>query len=126
MTSVAITWQLYELTNKSDPLALGALGLAKAAPLIIFANVGGTVADAVDRRRLLMTTQAIFLCLSALLALATWQGLVSVPLLYGVAVATGAVTAFDNPARQALVVNLVSKEAVPRALTLWMSTFTVA
>ena len=52
MQIVAVAWQVYRLTN--DPLALGALGLARVLPVILFGLAGGVFADVVDRRRLLL------------------------------------------------------------------------
>ncbi len=56
MQQVALTWQLYLLTH--SPLALGLLGAFKALPVLVFALGGGVVADAFDRRKLMIATQA--------------------------------------------------------------------
>ena len=125
MTPVAIQWQVYLLTGK-DPFALGAIGLAKAVPMILMALVGGVVADAVDRRRLLLVTQSIYLLLSLVLAGAARWGVTHVGLLYGVMGLTGALMALDLPARQALVPNLVPREVLPRALSVNITSMTLA
>src|SRR5436305_10728590 len=54
-TSVAMAWQIYELTN--SPLQIGLLGLARALPQMCLTLVGGLLADAVDRRRMMMAMQ---------------------------------------------------------------------
>jgi MFS family permease len=115
MTWVAVPYQVYVLTGNS--FALGSIGLARGLPLIVMALLGGVIADVIDRRRLLIATQSIYLCLSALLAYAAYRGFTSVPLLYGVSVAGGALLALDLPARQALMPNLVPKEAFPHAVS---------
>jgi MFS family permease len=124
MTWVAIPYQVYVLTGK--PLALGTIGLARGVPLILMALVGGVIADVIDRRRLLIATQSLYLCLSALLAYAAYRGLTTVPLLYGVSIAGGALLALDLPARQALMPNLVPKEAFPHAVSYNAFTFQFA
>ena len=61
MQVVAVSWQVYQLTG--DPLALGAIGLARVLPVILFGVFGGVFADVVDRRLLLLGTQsAMMLC----------------------------------------------------------------
>src|SRR5512133_4001249 len=88
MQQVAVVWQLYLFTR--SPLALGLLGFFRVAPVIVFALGGGVVADAVDRRRLMLVTQTILAGVSVTLALATHHGLARPALLYGL-VAIGAV-----------------------------------
>ena len=55
MQTIVIAWQMYELTNSA--LGVGLTGLARAIPLMAFSHIGGLVADAIDRRRLLIVTQ---------------------------------------------------------------------
>lgn len=114
--TVALAWQVYTLT--SSPLQLGLLGVARAVPFILLSVVGGVFADTVDRRRLLVVVQAILLALSAVLALVTATGVATVPLLLGITLVSGAASAFDNPARQALIPGLVTREELAAALTL--------
>jgi MFS family permease len=122
---VAIPFQVYLLSNK-DPNALGLIGLARGVPIILMALAGGAIADAFDRRKLLMVTQLVFFALSALLAVAAWQGFTSLPLLYGVTAAGGVLVAVDLPARQALLPNLVPPPAFPRAVSLNATLFQLA
>jgi len=123
-TNVAIAWQVYELTG--DPLALGGIGLARILPITVVALAGGVFADAFDRRSLLVATAVAGACTSAVLAWATFAGAVTLPLLYACAAVGGAVTAFDNPARQALLPNLVPREVLGRALSLGTASFHAA
>src|SRR5216683_7797440 len=73
MQLVAINWHIYLLTGSA--LALGLVGLFRAGPIILCSLMGGVVADVIDRRRLMMTTQTVMLTSSAILALITFGGL---------------------------------------------------
>src|SRR5438445_4276731 len=73
MQLVAINWHIYLLTGSA--LALGLVGLFRAGPIILCSLMGGVVADVIDRRRLMMTTQTIMLTCSAILAIVTFSGL---------------------------------------------------
>src|SRR3954447_2258133 len=66
MQQVAVVWQLYLLTE--SPLALGMLGAFRVIPIVVFALGGGVVADALDRRRLMMATQSVLALVSVALA----------------------------------------------------------
>src|ERR1700675_4899540 len=72
-TTVAMAWQIYQLTN--SPLQIGLLGLARAVPQMVLLLFGGLLADAVDRRRLLMVVQLLQLSVSASLAVGTALGI---------------------------------------------------
>ena len=124
MQSVAINWHVYLLTKSA--FALGLVGLFKGVPIVLCSLMGGVVADAVDRRRLMITTQTVMLMSAAALALATVAGLQSVwPIYLLTAVASGA-TAFDIPARQALMPTLVPAKDFPNAVSLGLMVFNVA
>ncbi len=116
MQQVAVVWQLYLFTR--SPWALGLLGLFRVAPLIVFALGGGVVADAFDRRRLMIATQSTFALVSAGLATVSATGCAGAWALYGAAALTGMAGAFDAPARQALLPLLVPREDLPAALGL--------
>jgi len=116
MQQVAVVWQLYLFTR--SPWALGLLGLFRVVPLIVFALGGGVVADAFDRRRLMIATQSTFALVSAVLATVSATGHAGAWALYGAAALTGMAAAFDAPARQALLPLLVPREDLPSALGL--------
>ncbi|MHB8620609.1 MAG: MFS transporter [Chloroflexota bacterium] len=118
MQSIGISWQLYLLTN--SPLQLGLLGLFRAVPFMALSLAGGALADTFDRKRLLIVTQTSQMLLTTLLVAATASGHVAPWLLYGVTFLSGAATAFDAPARQAMIPSLVSRQELPAALTLTM------
>lgn len=116
MRDVAMAWQLYLLTR--SPVALGLLGAFRVAPIVVLALGGGVVADAVDRRRLMLVTQSILAAVSVALAVLTHRGLASPAWLYGLTAVAAAASAFDGPARQSLVVNLLPTRDVPNGLAL--------
>ena len=116
MQLVAINWHIYILTGSA--LALGLTGLMRVVPVIVFSLIGGVFADRHDRRRVLLATQSVMMVFAAILGFVTTGGWVSAPLIYLLAALTAATVAFDAPARQALVPNLVSKEHLTNALSL--------
>jgi MFS family permease len=116
LTSVAMVWQIYEMTN--SPLQLGVTGLFRAAPVILFSLTGGWLADRMDRRRLLIATQTLALLLSLVLALLTDSGRVQVWHIYAVTFLSSALMVFDQPARGAMIPGLVPREHLPTAFAL--------
>ena len=124
MQSVALHWHVYLLTH--SPLALGLVGLTRVIPIIVFSLGGGIVADRADRRKVMFTTQASMALLSATLAALTFSGRETVLGLYALNALLAAASAFDNPARQALVPRLVPVEHLPGALSLNLTMFQAA
>src|SRR5438067_6546793 len=118
MQLVAINWHIYLLT--SSALALGIVGLFRAGPIILCSLMGGVVADVIDRRRLMMTTQTIMLACSAILALITFNGLRRIWPIYLLTAIASAAWAFDTPARQSLMPSLVPAKDFPNAVSLSM------
>ena len=115
-TQVAVAWQLYELTE--SPLQVGLIGLARVIPLLSLGLFGGLLADAVDRRRLMMATQIAQCSLSSTLVVASLTGAVTPLLLYLVSGALALCTALDSPARQSIVPNLIPREHLASGLAL--------
>ncbi|MBI4523263.1 MAG: MFS transporter [Deltaproteobacteria bacterium] len=116
ISTVAVAWQVYEITN--SPFQLGLTGLFRALPIIIFSLPGGVLADRMDRRRLLLMTQTLAMCLASALGVLTSQGLVQVWHIYAVAFLSGAINIFDAPARTAMIPNLVRREQLAVAYAL--------
>lgn len=117
MMQVALGWELYERTHSA--FALGLVGLATALPVVVFALPAGHVVDRYDRRSILIWAQVLFSAASfALAAISHWHG--PVPLIYAILLLRGAVQAFNNPARQALVPRLVPVGTLTNAVT-WAS-----
>src|SRR5438876_323798 len=123
MQLVAINWHIYLLTGSA--LALGLVGLFRAGPIILCSLMGGVVADVIDRRRLMMTTQTIMLACSGMLALITFNGLRRVWPIYLLTAIASAAWAFDTPARQSLMPSLVPAKDFPNAVSLSMLMFQI-
>ncbi|MBM4261242.1 MAG: MFS transporter [Deltaproteobacteria bacterium] len=115
-TTVAMAWQIYELTN--SPLQIGLIGLVRAVPQVLMLLFGGVLADAVDRRKLMMITQVSLFLVSAALALTTMTGHINVLILYGVTVFLALFTSLEGPSRHAIVANLVPAEDLARAMAI--------
>ena len=124
MQSVAINWHVYLLTKSA--FALGLVGLFRGVPIILCSLAGGVVADAVDRKKLMVVTQSIMLVSAAVLTAATLAGLESVWPIYVLSALSAAAQAFDTPARQALMPMLVPEEDFPNAVSLAVIVFNVA
>ncbi len=121
MQLVAINWHVYILTR--SPLALGIVGLVRVVPIIVCSLIGGVVADAVNRKRLMLVTQTVMLASAGVLAVVTARGLKSVWPLYLLTAISSAAVAFDNPARQAILPTLVPAEDFPNAVSLGLIVF---
>src|SRR4051812_5484716 len=115
-TSVAMAWQIYELTN--SPLQIGLLGLARAIPQMGLTLFGGLLADAVDRRRIMMGTQVAQFCVSTFLVTCTVAGVISPAILYVCSACFALFNALENPARQAFVPNLLPREDLASGIAL--------
>jgi MFS family permease len=127
MQSAAILWHVSLLVPENRrALALGLVGLVRVIPVVFFSLVSGVAADVYDRRKLMLVTQAVMAALAATLAILTWRGLHSAWPVYAIAAASSAAGAFDLPARQSLIPNLVPREHLPNALTLNTIMFQVA
>ena len=124
MQLVAINWHVYLLTKSA--LALGAIGLVRVIPIILCSLLGGVVADAVDRKRLILATQVLMLGSAGALALVTAGGLHSVWPIYLLTALSSAAVAFEAPARQALLPSLVPEEDFQNAVSLYMIVFQVS
>jgi MFS family permease len=108
MQSVAVGWQVYEMTRR--PLDLGLVGLAQFLPGIVLFLVAGHVADVYDRRKVLIACEGGFgICLVLLMLLARFQ-LRSVVAIYAVTVLLGVVRAFNGPASRSILPHLVPEE----------------
>jgi MFS family permease len=119
MQAAAILWHVSLLVPPDRKgLALGLVGLVRVIPIVVFSMISGVVADAWNRRRLMLVTQTAAALVALTLALLTTRGLHSVWLLYGLTALSSSVGAFDLPARQALVPMLVPREHLPNAISL--------
>ncbi|HEX9662280.1 MAG TPA: MFS transporter [Candidatus Binatia bacterium] len=118
-TTVAIAWQIYELTN--SPLQLGFMGLARGVPQVAMLLFGGLLADALNRRKVILCTQSILLVVSAALAFSTFTEKTTPPTLYAATVALALFSSLEAPARHSIVSNLVPREDLAAALAIYNS-----
>lgn len=116
MQVVAQGWLVYQLSH-SD-LMLGIVGFAAAIPSVLVTPWGGVVVDRMPRRRLLLMTQASAMILALILAALTFTNVVQTWHIVLLAAGLGFVNAFDAPARQAFVVDMVGREDLPNAIAL--------
>ena len=124
MQSVAVGWQVYEITKR--PLDLGYVGLAQFLPGFALFLFAGHAADLYDRRKLLMWCYGGFALCSALLLAITWRAPQSVHAIYFVLVLLGIVRCFNWPASRALLPQLVPEEHFSNAVAWTASTFQIA
>ena len=121
---VALPYQVFLLTGSS--FAVGAIGLFQAVPLLVLSLFGGVIADAVDRRRLLLATQAGLAVVSLGLAIVTQLGVASVPLLYLLTALGACFSALDSPTRASLIPTLVERRQMNAAMALNQTAWQVA
>jgi MFS family permease len=119
MQNAALLWNVSLLVPADRKgLALGMVGLVRVIPIVIFSMISGVVADAVDRRKLMLLTQSGSAVVALGLAWLAFSGNTSVWPVYALAALSSAVGAFDLPARQSLVPNLVPRQDLPNAISL--------
>jgi MFS family permease len=121
MDSIAEAWLVYRLTGSS--LLLGTVAFAGQIPVFLMAPIGGMVADRWNRHRVVIATQAISMVLAGILAALTLSHRVTVWEVVVLAALMGAVNAFDIPARQAFLVDMVGREDLMNAIALNSSMF---
>ncbi len=121
MQTVAQSWLVYRLTGSA--LLLGTVGFAGQIPVFLLAAVGGAVADRFSRHRIVIATQTSAMLLAFVLAVLTLAGRVTVWEIMVLSALLGVVNAFDIPARQAFLVEMVSREDLMNAIALNSSMF---
>ena len=122
MQIVALSLLVLKITHGSA-LALGTVSLAQALSFFFFALLGGSVADRIDKRRLLLFTQSTSAGLAILLGVLTGAGLIHFWMILVISFVNGTVLSFDQPARGALVPVLVPKEDLMNAISLQSAVF---
>ena len=117
ITRVATSWLVYRLTG--SVLLLGVVGFCGQIPTLVLAPFTGVLVDRWNRHRILVVTQALSLAQSAALAVLTLSGVITVPHVLLLQLAQGVINAFDTPARQAFVSEMVEDRAdLPNAIAL--------
>jgi len=123
MLQVALGWELYERTHSA--LALGMVGLVTVIPVVLLALPAGHLADKMDRRKIVMAAQVVFITMSLSLALLSYErGPIWV--MFVILLVRGTAQAYNNPARSALLPRLVPAEVFTNAVTWSSSGFQIA
>ncbi len=120
---IVIGWQVYDIARQTMDIEaaafqLGLIGLVQFAPLFLLTLVSGWTADRIDRRYIARAVLALEMLCAAILFWATWTGVISLPILFGVAALLGVARAFAGPAFGALAPNLVPREILPKAIAM--------
>jgi len=122
--NLAASILIFRLTHSA--FMLGLLNFCQFAPVLVLAPWTGSIADRVDRRKLLLATQSCAVAITGTLAVLTSRGDATTWVVIGFAGAVGVVAAFSNPAQMAMVGSLVSKDDLPQAVALNSATFNLA
>jgi MFS family permease len=112
----ALFWHIRTLTE--EPIALGGIGLARILPIVIFSLISGVIADSFNRTKILFITQSCAALLALILGLLTQFGQITIWHIYLLTALQAVAIAFDGPARQALVPNLVPAKDLPNAFSM--------
>ena len=120
---IVIGWQVYDIARATMPIReaafqLGLIGLVQFVPLFLLTPISGWAADRLDRRHIGRAVLLLEMLCAAILFLSTYEGWISLPILFGVAALLGVARAFAGPAIGALAPNLVPRELLPRAIAL--------
>jgi MFS family permease len=124
MQTVAVGWQIYEVTRR--PLDLGLIGLSQFLPFVLLILPAGHFADTRDRRRILVACYVLLLLCALLLLAFAWRGLHSAWPVFGAMTLFGVARAFAMPASQALLPNLVERRHFGKAVALNSSLWQVS
>jgi MFS family permease len=123
MLQVALGWELYERTHSA--LALGMVGLVTAIPVVLLALPAGHLADKVDRKKIVIVAQMLFVSMSLSLAFVSHVA-GPIPIIFAILLVRGIGQAYNNPARSALLPRLVPAEVFGNAVTWSSSAFQTA
>ncbi|HEX6073360.1 MAG TPA: MFS transporter [Sphingomicrobium sp.] len=120
---IVIGWQVYDIARETMSIReaafqLGLIGLVQFVPLFVLTPVSGWAADRLDRRHIARAVVSLELLCALILAIAAWEGFISLPILFSVAALLGVARAFAGPALGALAPNLVPREILPNAIAL--------
>lgn len=124
LQNTAQSWLVRSLSP--SPLALGLVGFCSSLPMFVLSLFGGVMADRMDKKRALMATQAALGVFAGLLAWLTLSGIVRLPHIFAIALASGTAAALDAPLRHSFVYHLVQKDDLPAAIALNSAAFNSA
>ena len=122
--NLAAALLIYRLTHSA--LLLGVLNFSQFIPILVLTPWAGSLADRLDRRKLLLVSQSFGVVLAAGLAALAWGGLATTWVVIADTLCLGVVSAFSAPGQQALIVSLVRRDEVPTAVALNSMTFNLA
>jgi MFS family permease len=117
----ALFWHVRTLTE--HPIALGGIGLARILPVVIFSLIGGSVADAANRRKIMFITQTLQAGVAVMLFILTLRGEITIWHIYALTAIQAVGISFDTPARQSLIPNIVPGRDLPNAFSLQSISF---
>jgi MFS family permease len=123
LTLFAVPLQVYDITH--SPFAVGAIGVAEMIPTIVIGMAGGVIADAVDRRKLVMVTTGASAVASGALAAQAFAGLRSIWLLYALVAVSASLSAINAPARRTFIPGLLPADQLAAGLALYRISFQV-
>ncbi|HWP65435.1 MAG TPA: MFS transporter [Candidatus Limnocylindria bacterium] len=124
MQGVAQAWLVYSVSGSE--FWLGAVAFVQYLPMLCLSPVAGAMIDRVDKYRLILGTQTVAMLLAFVLGAASWSGYATVPVVAVLAALIGTVGAFDLPARQSFLVDMVGAEDLPSAIALNATIFNSA
>jgi MFS family permease len=121
--TLIIAWQAYNIARETmAPAAaaaqLGLIGLIQFSALFVLTPFAGYAADNFQRTRIAMVTLSVLCGCASVLAIASYEGWISLPLIFGIAAVLGSCRAFQGPALGSLAPNIVPKELLPRAIAI--------
>jgi MFS family permease len=124
MQNIAQGWLVLKLTN--SPFWLGVVGFASSIPILLFALIGGVIADHVNKRRLLMFTQSAMMVFAFTMAALTWLHHIDVYTIVLLALGTGIAMSLNTPSYQALVPQLLPREDLTNGIALNSAQFNMS
>lgn len=116
MQMAALLWHLRLLSDQ--PIVVSGIGMARFVPILLFAPIGGVIADSFNRRKVLFITQTVMIIAAGLLGILTWLGIIQIWHIYVLSAVQAIATAFDSPSRQSIVPHLVPKHDLTNAFSL--------
>lgn len=122
--SIAMGWLAWRLTQ--SPLLLGLIVLCDTGPLFLLSPIAGTLADRVNKRALRIVTMSLFFIITMVLAVLSIMDAITIEILFVIALLMGINQAFDSPARQTVLPELVPREDLANAIALNSTMFNIA
>jgi MFS family permease len=122
--TIAQGYLVLQLTN--SPFMVGLVSFATSLPVLLFSLIGGVVADRRDKRRLLIMTQSLLLTVTMMMALLTLTGLINIWLIIGLSALIGTTNAFNMPAYQSILIDIVGRKDLLNAVALNSAQFNMS